>query len=86
MKLVVIVTIVFFVVTLAGTYLARRSAYSWAANEKSPPPDPSTPRSGATPDNTPAPASHSRAVASPSRAQTRPQQTVVTGFDTPKDD
>ena len=81
MKLVIAVTVAFFVVTLAGTYLARRSAYSWAANERASGPDPE--RADKGPGVAPAPG-EGRAART-SRPTSRPQQTVVTGFDTPRD-
>ena len=87
MKVVIIVTIVFFVLTLAGTWLARRSAYSWADNER-------------PMGDGPAPAGDARIVPAPEKAPTprtaggartptsaRAQQPIVVrGFDDPKAD
>lgn len=94
MQIVIIVTIVFFVLTLAGTWLARRSAYTWADNERSMGPDgvrpegPS-PRAGATSSTAPSAPAHpsrSKGHVSPTHAASRPNQVIVTGFDTPKND
>lgn len=79
MKLVIAVTVAFFVVTLAGTYLARRSAYSWAANERASGPDPEQKSGGSG--TAPAP----RQANGPRASHPTPKQTVVTGFDTPTD-
>lgn len=85
MKIVIGVTVAFFVLTLLGTWLARRSAYSWADNEKSM----GSGRSS-TPDATQAPSSRPSGLATPARSgppRTRsPQQIVATGFDDPKGD
>lgn len=92
MEIVIVVTIVFFVLTLAGTWLARRSAYTWADNEKAMGTDGARPEgasfgvqggSASTVPSRPAgPAGHS----SPARAASRPNQVVITGFDAPKND
>lgn len=88
MQIVIVVTIVFFVLTLAGTWLARRSAYTWADNERSMGPDgvrPNAPHaSGAS--NVSAASSGPAGRSSPARAATRPNQVVITGFDSPKND
>jgi hypothetical protein len=85
MKIVIGVTVVFFVLTLLGTWLARRSAYTWADNEKSmgPSGSPASDATGAPPPRTTGSTNPGRA-ASP-RAST-PQRIVATGFDDPKGD
>lgn len=86
MKIVIIVTLVFFVLTLAGTWLARRSAYSWADNERAMDPGAGSQRpEGASGASAPE-ASRARAgaAARPTASRSEPQRIVVRGFDDPK--
>lgn len=91
MQIVIIVTIVFFVLTLAGTWLARRSAYTWADNERAMGPDGIRPESsssgvnGGSPSTTSATPTRLAGHTSPARATLRPNQIVITGFDAPKE-
>lgn len=88
MQIVIIVTIVFFVLTLAGTWLARRSAYTWADNEKAMGPDgvrADVPQASGTSNASAAPTGPV-VRGSPTRAASRPNQVVITGFDSPTND
>lgn len=95
MQIVIVVTIVFFVLTLAGTWLARRSAYTWADNERAPghgastvPPETRADAAGqsATKPNAIRPSTSTDPRPTGTRQPTRPTQIVVTGFDTPSKD
>lgn len=85
MKIVIGVTVAFFVLTLLGTWLARRSAYTWADNEKS-----MGSGNSPAPDAAQAPSARPNGAANPARSASRsaklPQRIVATGFDDPKGD
>lgn len=94
MGIVITVTVVFFLITLIGTYLSRRSAYQWADNERdlaasARPIDGFTgEQAGGDPspmaDRSPARGAESRAAGytSPVRSAMRQSQVVVSGFET----
>ncbi|MBX3315248.1 MAG: hypothetical protein KF902_00135 [Phycisphaeraceae bacterium] len=85
MQIVIIVTIVFFVLTLAGTWLARRSAYTWADNERAMGNEADASRPETRVD-APGPGRSTDQRTPGTRQPTRSTQIVVTGFDTPTKD
>lgn len=89
MGIVITVTVVFFLITLIGTYLSRRSAYQWADNEHDPASivrpsgEKSDADSGHPSERSIARAEETRAAGykSPVRSAQRQSQIVVSGFE-----